>query len=77
MCTEVMVWVLFLSGLINGYHHFRAAFRLHIQDESEQIFRCGKLCGQVTRKVHMRWGGGRRQIGPVGMVHRKCVTDTK
>ena len=25
----------------------------------------------------MRWGGGRRQTGPVGLVHRKCVADTK
>ena len=35
MCTQVMVWVAFLSGPINGYYHFRAAFCLHIKDESE------------------------------------------
>jgi hypothetical protein len=47
---------------------FAAALCLHLQGG----YRCGKLYGQVTKKVHMMWG-----VGPVEVVHGKCVADRK
>jgi hypothetical protein len=52
---------------------FGTALCFHLQDG----YRCGKLYGEVTKKVHIMWGEGGRRFRPVEVVHRKCVTDRK
>lgn len=61
------------SNLYKWIPPFGAALCLHLQGG----YRCGKLYGQVTKKVHMMWGEGGRLFGPVEVVHGKCVTDRK